>query len=78
MPEVTGIIHYLRVVDYIQGVYVVQNPVECTDFSHLLGESVIINRELRKVAKIERFAHCPPWREGELIGVLLEPKEEDT
>lgn len=54
-------------------VFTVENPVECSDFSHLIGTDVIINREVWRVKRVERFAHCAPWRKGERIGLQVEP-----
>lgn len=55
--------------------YPVANPVLCNDFSHLIGQVVRINGELRKVIAVERFMHMPPWRVGEEISLLVEFQE---
>jgi ABC-type antimicrobial peptide transport system ATPase subunit len=52
--------------------YPVANPVECNDFSHLIGQVVLINGEARTVVGVERFTHAPPWREGEGISLLVQ------
>ncbi len=51
-------------------VFVVPNPVECRDFKHLYGIVKIDGAE-REVVGVEYFAHSPPWRAGEKIGVKV-------
>lgn len=52
--------------------YPVANPVLCNDFGHLIGQTVLIDGQPRKVIAIERFMHMPPWRAGEEISLLVE------
>ena len=52
--------------------YTTTNPVECADFSHLIGQQVQIDGVLCMVRGVERFAHSPPWRAGETISLLVE------
>lgn len=54
-------------------VFIVSNPFECKDFSHLFNKPVIINGKMHKCIGVERFMHCPPWRAGEEIGLLVKP-----
>lgn len=53
-------------------VYTVLNPFECFDFSHLIGQLVLIDGEARKVAAVERYAHTAPWHKDEKIGLVVE------
>lgn len=58
----------------IQGVgkvFVVDNPIECDDFAHLVGRGVIIGGNVYTVKGVERFTHSPPWMKGEKIGLLV-------
>lgn len=50
----------------------VYNPEECHNFFHLDGSIVKIGDRLYKVKGVERFCHSPPWRKGEMIGLLVE------
>jgi hypothetical protein len=50
----------------------VQNPVECRDFNHLVGQAVMINGEQYTVRSVERFAHAAPWRAGEDIALWID------
>lgn len=52
-------------------VYSVANPVECSDFDHIIGKWVGIASSAKRVVAVERAAHAPPWRAGELIGLLV-------
>jgi hypothetical protein len=51
---------------------------ETSDFAHLIGNEVIIapthdgSERTYKVVAVERFAHMPPWRAGENIGLMVE------
>ena len=49
---------------------VVANPSTCQNFKHLYGY-MEIDGKIEYVAAVERFAHCPPWWEGEKIGLYL-------
>lgn len=67
--------------------YYVINPHDTHDasFTHLTAGLVEINGKPYKVEGVEKFAHNPPWRKGETIGlrvtepspldVLLEPEK---
>lgn len=48
------------------------NPVETRDFSELIGHRVILDGRPARVKAVERFAHGPPWRKGEPIGLLVD------
>lgn len=52
-------------------VYAVANPVGCVDFSHLIGATITIDGRQYVCKGVEHFAHCPPWRAGEKIGLLV-------
>lgn len=52
-------------------VYTVENPIECSDFSHLIGKNFVIDGTVRTVIGVERYTHLPPWKVGELIGVMV-------
>jgi len=59
---------------HLQGrgiVYIVENPHDCDDFQHLIGANVLVNNFQYVVVAVERFLHCPPWRMGERIGLLV-------
>ncbi len=51
-------------------VYAVKNPAQCNDFAHIKGHDVLIDGKDFHVSGVEFFAHTPPWREGEPIGLL--------
>lgn len=51
--------------------FAVRNPSACDDFSHLIGHDVKLNGELARVHGVERQAHAPPWKAGEIIGVVV-------
>jgi hypothetical protein len=51
--------------------FIVDNPRECNDFLHIVGKVVEIDGERFEVLNVERFAHSPPWRKGEKIGLLV-------
>jgi len=56
-------------------VYLVRNPWECVDFSHLIGKEAEIYGRVFMIIAVERFAHAAPWVAGEPIGLLVaEPK----
>jgi hypothetical protein len=56
-------------------VFSVNNPFECQDFEHLIGASARIDGKDYTIVGVERFAHAPPWIEGEVIGLLVsDPK----
>jgi translation elongation factor EF-Tu-like GTPase len=44
---------------------------ETHDFAHLLGKKVLINGVESEVIGIERYAHMPPFRKGEAIGLFV-------
>lgn len=81
MATVDGVMPYLRLLDptpfQIAGrgtVYACALDRTCEGFSHLIGQTVIIQGVGPRVCLgVERFAHCPPWREGEKVGILVEP-----
>lgn len=54
-------------------VLVVLNPSDCETFDHMTGQRVVIDGVTRYVCAVERFAHAPPYRAGEPIGLLVEP-----
>lgn len=57
--------------------FVVDNPTECYDFQHLIGEDCRIDGRKYRVLNVERNAIMPPYRKGMAIGLLVD-KIEDT
>ena len=53
--------------------FVILNPITCDDFEWLIGQPAEINGKTYTVAKVERYAHCPPFRYGERIGLHVVP-----
>lgn len=51
--------------------FVVENPVECSNFSHLIGAKVVIDGIEYAVKGVEIKSHNAPWRKGEDIGLLV-------
>jgi hypothetical protein len=51
-------------------VFVVALDRDTSDFAHLLNRTVLVDGRLVEVSGVERFAHSPPWRKGESIGLL--------
>lgn len=51
--------------------YTVENPFECENFNHLIGEQVKINKRKYTVIAVEHFAHFPPFKEKELISLMV-------
>ncbi len=49
----------------------IANPSECQDFSHLIGSHIFIDSQEYTVLGVERFAHNPPWRKNEPIGLWV-------
>ena len=52
-------------------VYTVYLDKTVSNFSHLIGQSVVIDGTVFTCKAVERFLHCPPWYEGELVGLLV-------
>ncbi len=52
--------------------FVVENPTECNDFNHLTNENVLIDSKTYYVIAVECFMHCPPWRKGEKISLMVD------
>ena len=52
-------------------VFIVSNPIQCTDFKWILYKDVMIDGEKYDVCAVERFAHFPPWYKDEPIGLLV-------
>lgn len=58
---------------FIEGrgtVFIVENAEDTNDFKYLYPTVVIDGREW-EVRGVERFAHMPPYRKGERIGILV-------
>lgn len=53
-------------------VFEVENPCDCMDFSHLVGEEVEIDHERFQVVQVELQRHTSPWRKGEQIGLVVD------
>lgn len=72
MLKITSLEEFL-----VQGkrVFAVENPIECNDFKWIIGQKVIIDTEEFTVIRVERFAHMPPFRKGERIGLMVDQKD---
>ena len=44
------------------------------DFSHLLQQRVTIDGRSYVCIRVNRFAHAPPWRKGEHIGLVVQAR----
>jgi hypothetical protein len=44
------------------------------DFSHLLQGRVTIDGRPYVCVRVNRFAHAPPWRRGEHIGLVVQTR----
>ncbi len=51
--------------------FIVELDRECEDFDFLLNEQVKIDGIIKTVKAVEKFAHMPPWRKGEKVGLLV-------
>jgi hypothetical protein len=49
---------------------------ETRDFAHLTGKDVRINGFVHRCIGVERFLHNPPWRRGEMVGLLVKDYQE--
>lgn len=58
-------------------IFAVKNPVACTGFSHLLGQTVKINGELWTVRGVESFATAHK-SVGTPIGLLVKKGEQNA
>lgn len=52
--------------------FAVNNPYRCFDFDHIKHHIVLIDGTEYFILAIECFAHDPPWREDEPIGLLTD------
>lgn len=52
-------------------VYSIYLDRECNDFDWIIGHLVHLDGALRLVIGVERYAHMPPFRKGESIGLLV-------
>lgn len=52
--------------------FCVLNPSTCEDFTHLKGQEVEIDNSKYKIVNVETFAHLPPYKEGERIGLVTD------
>jgi len=41
------------------------------NFDELIGDTVLVDDEEIFVIGVERFAHAPPWKEGEAIALCF-------
>ena len=57
--------------------FIVNNPITCNDFEHLINKPASFQTGEAKltylITAVERYAHCKPWRAGELIAVRVGP-----
>ena len=44
------------------------------DFSHLLRRPVTIDGRPYVCLRVNRFAHAPPWRKGEHVGLVVQAR----
>lgn len=51
--------------------FALENPSACENFDHLIGEVVEIDGVRYKIDAVERYAHTPPFRAGERIGLQV-------
>lgn len=56
-------------------IFVVENPAECQDFKHLIGRDAAINGDPYFITAVEHFAHAPPYRAGEKIGLVVRSRD---
>lgn len=47
---------------------------ETHDFQHLLGQRIAVDGLLYTCFLVNRFAHTPPWRPGEPLGLIMAPE----
>ena len=52
-------------------VFVTKLDRETKDFSHIIGQEVVIDNDIYVGKGVERYAHCPPWRRGESIAISV-------
>lgn len=57
-------------------VYTVELERDMKDVDVFVGREVLIDGRFWKVNGVERFAHAPPWRKGEPIGLKVETLRE--
>ena len=41
------------------------------NFDDLIGDTVLVDDEEIYVTSVERFAHAPPWKEGEVVALVF-------
>jgi hypothetical protein len=58
---------------YVEEVFIVENLEACTDFKHLLNKAFMLGGQLALLTGVEVFAHSPPCRKGEKIGLVTPP-----
>lgn len=56
-------------------IYAVRLPADMHDRHELVGTLATIAGETYTVRNVDLHMHCAPWREGETIGLLVEPME---
>lgn len=52
---------------------VVKLDQDTSDFSHLIGQLIVVDGFTRRCVAVERFAHAEPWLAGEPIALIVEP-----
>lgn len=50
--------------------FTTKNPKECDDFDWLIGQEIEVDGKKVVVRDVERFMHMPPFKKGEIIGIL--------
>lgn len=51
--------------------FAVENPFQCDNFEHLIGQKVEIDGNIKTIIGVERKTHSPPWYKGESISVMV-------
>lgn len=69
----------MRIQSIMSVVFYVPLDQETSDFAHLRGQRVKVTWRGRTeevaVRAIERFAHCPPYKKGEEVGLVVNDYE---
>ena len=55
-------------------ILVIANPSDCADFSWIIGKQARIDGTEYTVREVIFYSHPLPWKKGEPLGLLTEPK----
>lgn len=58
--------------------FIVDNPITCYNFDYLMNTRIYLDEVEKLVTKIEKFAHHPPWKEGESISIFVQDVKSTT